>query len=64
MAIFLALSLGLEPWLVAPIAIFALLPSLVMLGVVTARMRSEDTPSSEAARLGHHKLAPDRDSRP
>lgn len=64
MAIFVALSLGLEPWLVALIAVFALLPSLVMLGVVTARIRSEDTPSSEAARLGHHELAPDRDRRP
>jgi hypothetical protein len=60
MAIGVALSLGLERLLVALIAIFALCPSLVMLGVITARIRSEDTPSSEAARLGHHELAPDR----
>jgi hypothetical protein len=47
MAICVALSLGLEPWLVALIAVFALLPSLVMLGVITARIRSEETPSSD-----------------
>ena len=63
MAIVVALALGLEPWLVALIAVFALLPSLVMLGVVTARIRSEDNPSSEAARLGHHELAPGRGKR-
>jgi hypothetical protein len=47
MAICVALSLGLEPWLVALIAVFALLPSLVTLGVITARIRSEETPSSD-----------------
>lgn len=62
-AIVVALSLGLEPWLVALVAVFALLPSLLMLGVITARIRSEETPSSEAARLGHHELAPGRDRR-
>jgi membrane protein implicated in regulation of membrane protease activity len=63
-AIGVALSLGLEPWLVALVAVAALFPSLVMLAQVTARIRSEDNPSSEAQRLGRHDLVPDRDPRP
>jgi hypothetical protein len=63
-AVFVALSLGGEPWLVALVAVTALFPSLFMLAQVTARIRSEDNPSSEAQRLGHHELVPDRDPRP
>ena len=39
MAIVVALSLGLEPWLVALVAVFALLPSLLMLGVMAFYIR-------------------------
>ena len=63
-AVVLAYFLGLEPWLVALVAVAALLPTLTMLAWMTARIRSEDNPSSEAERLGHHDLVPDRDSRP
>ncbi len=60
----LAYALGLEPWLVGLVAVAALLPTLTMLAWMTARIRSENNPSSEAERLGHHDLVPDRDSRP
>ena len=60
-AVFVALSLGWEPWLVALVAVFALSPSLFMLARVTGRIRSAENPSSEAERLGHYDLVPDRD---
>lgn len=63
-AVVLAYFLGLEPWLVALVTVAALLPTLTMLAWMTARIRSEGNPSSEAERLGHHDLVPDRDSRP
>jgi Flp pilus assembly protein TadB len=63
-AVVLAFFLGLEPWLVALVAAAALLPTLTMLAWMTARIRSENNPSSEAERLGHHDLVADRDSRP
>ncbi len=63
-AVFVALSLDWEPWLVALVAVFALFPSLFMLARVTARIRSGDNPSSEAQRLGYYDLVPDRDTRP
>ena len=46
-AIVAALSLGWEPWLVALVAVAALFPSLFMLAQVTARIASEDNPSSD-----------------
>lgn len=61
-AVVLAYSLGLELWLVALVAVAALLPTLAMLVWMTARIRSADHPSSEAERLGHPELVPDRDS--
>lgn len=63
-AIFAVLSLGLEPWLVALVAVAALLPSLFMVALMTARIRSEDNPSSEAERLGHEELVAKRDRHP
>jgi hypothetical protein len=60
-AVFVALSLGWEPWLVALVAVFALSPSLFMMARVTDRIRSAENPSSEAERLGHYDLVPDRD---
>jgi membrane protein implicated in regulation of membrane protease activity len=64
LAVGVAFALGLEPWLLALVAVAALLPTLTMLVWMTARIRSEGNPSSEAERLGHHDLVPDRDSRP
>jgi len=58
------LSLGLEPWLVALVAVSVLFPSLLMLAWMTARIRAEDNPAGEAERLGHHELVPGRDKRP
>jgi hypothetical protein len=58
----LAYALGLEPWLVGLVAVAALLPTLTMLAWMTARIHSADNPSSEAERLGHPELVPDRDS--
>jgi hypothetical protein len=58
------LALGLEASLVAIVAVGLLLPTLSMLAWMTARIRSAETPSSEAERLGHDELAPDRDRRP
>jgi hypothetical protein len=60
-AVVLAYSLGLELWLVALVAVAALLPTLTMLVWMTARIRSADNPSSEAERLGHPELVPERD---
>jgi hypothetical protein len=57
------LTLGLDAWLVAIIAAGLLLPTLYMLAWITARIRSAETPSTEAERLGHHELVPDRDRR-
>jgi hypothetical protein len=58
------LALGLEAWLVAIVAVGLLLPTLSMLAWMTAGIRSAETPSSEAERLGHDELVPDRDRRP
>ena len=58
------LALGLEAWLVAIVAVGLLLPTLSMLAWMTARIRSAETPSSEAERLGLDVLVPDRDRRP
>jgi hypothetical protein len=58
------LALGLEAWLVAIVAVGLLLPTLSMLAWMTARIRSAETPSSEAERLGHDELVPDHDRRP
>jgi Flp pilus assembly protein TadB len=63
-AIFVAAALGVEPWLVVLVAVAALSPSLFMVVWMTARIRSEDNPSSEAQRLGHHDLVPECDTRP
>lgn len=63
-AVSVAVSLGWELWLVALVAVFALGPSLFVLGQVTARIRSEDNPSSEAERLGHRELVPKSSRRP
>ena len=63
-AVSVAVSLGWEPWLVALVAVFALGPSLFMLAQVTARIRSEDNPSSEAERMGHGELVPKSSRRP
>jgi hypothetical protein len=57
------LTLGLEAWLVAIIAVGLLLPTLFMLAWMTARVRSAEAYSTEAERLGHHELVPDRDRR-
>jgi hypothetical protein len=62
-AVFVALSLGWEPWMVALVAVFALSPSLFVLARVTGRIHSQDNPSSEAERLGHYDLVSDRDKR-
>ena len=64
LAVGVAFGLGLEPWLLAVVAVAALLPTLTMLAWMTARIRAADNPSSEAERLGHLELVPDRDSRP
>lgn len=64
LAVGVAFALGLEPWLLAVVAVAALLPTLAMLAWMTARIRAADNPSSEAERLGHPELVPDRDSRP
>ena len=58
------LALGLEAWLVAIVAIGLLLSTLSMLAWMTARIRSAETPSSEAERLGHDELVPDHVRRP
>jgi hypothetical protein len=58
------LALGLEAWLVAIVAVGLLLPTLSMLVWMTARIRSAETPSSEAERLGHDELVPHSDRRP
>jgi hypothetical protein len=57
------LALGFEPWLVALVAAGPLLPTLSMLGWMTARIRSADAYTSEAERLGHDELVPGRDRR-
>ena len=57
------LTLGLEAWLVAIIAVGLMLPTLSMLAWMTARIRSAEAYSTEAERLGHHELVPDRDRR-
>jgi hypothetical protein len=46
-AIVAAVYLGWEPWLVALVAVATLAPSLFMLAQVTARIASEDNPSSD-----------------
>jgi FtsH-binding integral membrane protein len=57
------LTLGLEALLVAIVAVGLLLPTLSMLAWMTARIRSAEAYSTEAERLGHHELVPDRDGR-
>ena len=57
------LTLGLEAWLVAIVAVGLLLPTLSMLAWMTARIRSAEAYSTEAERLGHHGLVPDRHRR-
>jgi hypothetical protein len=52
------LTLGLEAWLVAIIAVGLLLPTLSILAWMTARIRSAEAYSTEAERLGHHELVP------
>jgi hypothetical protein len=56
-AVAVALALGVEPWLVGLVAVVVLSPSLPILAWMTARLRAEAIPSSEAERLGHTELA-------
>jgi hypothetical protein len=53
------LTLGLEAWLVAIIAVGLLLPTLSLLAWMTARIRSAEAYSTEVERLGHHELLPE-----
>lgn len=57
------LTLGLEAWLVAIVAVALLLPTLAMLALLTARIRSAEAHSTEAERLGHRELAPEHHGR-
>jgi hypothetical protein len=57
------LTLGLEAWLVALIAMGLLLPTLSMLAWMSAHIRSAEAHSTEAERLGHRELVPDHHRR-
>jgi hypothetical protein len=57
------LTLGLEAWLVAIIAVGLVLPTLSMLAWMTARIRSAEAHSTEAERLGHRELVPENHRR-
>ena len=53
------LTLGLEAWLVAIIAVGLLLPTLSLLAWMTARIRLAEAYSTQAERLGHHEILPE-----
>jgi type IV secretory pathway TrbD component len=57
------LTLGLETWLVAIIAVGLLLPTLSMLAWMTARIRAAEAHSTEVERLGHRELLPEHHGR-